>query len=389
MRLTHFSGFFTALLLSLLTFSSCQKEIISTTGNQSQPSDDLCPSLADAASHAGLQTEEQNTRLLAFFTPEEIADLRANTCLAKDPADAGYSLRPAAGASVEERASGLKNRFWTPGQTIRVRFLNGSTALQNRVFSFAQQWEAFADVDFVRVNSGASEVRVMFDADGHWSYVGTENRNIDPCEKTMNLELGDSDPDSEIRRVTLHEFGHVLGLRHEHQQPLADIPWNKEKVYAYYAQQDWSRQEVDEQVLSKNTGATTEYTDFDSKSIMEYPVSASLTTNGYTIGWNTQLSATDKDFIAKMYSTQRIKVRHAASGYSGSIGFWLNGIYYSLQAGESVSAPAVASGNELALYEQTGAGGSWVWDDAYAPVLGKNYKIVRTGSGNNFSLVAE
>jgi hypothetical protein len=34
---------------------------------------------------------------------------------------------------------------------------------------------------------------------------------------------------------------------------------------------------------------------------MQYPVPAHLTRNGYEIGWNTELSAGDQSFIARMY----------------------------------------------------------------------------------------
>jgi len=37
---------------------------------------------------------------------------------------------------------------------------------------------------------------------------------------------------------------------------------------------------------------------------MQYSVSYSLTTGGFEIGWNTDLSAGDKAFIAKLYPMQ-------------------------------------------------------------------------------------
>ena len=40
---------------------------------------------------------------------------------------------------------------------------------------------------------------------------------------------------------------------------------------------------------------------FDPDSIMEYPVAAQLTTDHKVIGWNIDLSPTDKEFIAKFY----------------------------------------------------------------------------------------
>ena len=41
----------------------------------------------------------------------------------------------------------------------------------------------------------------------------------------------DSD-DDELRRVVLHEFGHALGLIHEHQNPEGGIEWNEPAVKA-------------------------------------------------------------------------------------------------------------------------------------------------------------
>jgi len=35
--------------------------------------------------------------------------------------------------------------------------------------------------------------------------------------------------------TALHEIGHTLGLKHEHQNPYAGIVWDEEEVYAYTA----------------------------------------------------------------------------------------------------------------------------------------------------------
>lgn len=42
--------------------------------------------------------------------------------------------------------------------------------------------------------------------------------------------------DTEFSRTIIYEFGHALGLHHEHQSPTANIQWNKEKVYEYYGE---------------------------------------------------------------------------------------------------------------------------------------------------------
>lgn len=364
---------------TILIFPACEQVFPTAETEETEDTTTVstieCPAFGAHLAEADAEQQYDYAQLLHHFTAEEIADLHANACLAKEL------------EGLDERASGLKNRFWTPGATIRVRFLNGSAALQQKVFSWAQEWEQYANVHFTKVASGASEVRIQFGNDGHWSYIGTDNASIEACEETMALELTDATPASEVRRVALHEFGHVLGLRHEHQQPLSTIPWNTEAVYSYYEQQDWSRAEVDQQVLNKTTVESSQYTHFDGSSIMEYPVPASLTTNGFTIGWNTQLSATDKSFVGLMYSSRRMRIRHAASGYNSNITFQLAGIYHTLKPGETMSVPALSGTNTLAIYEQPS--GTWVWDNGYAPVYGKHYKIVRVGNTNNLTLQAE
>ena len=324
--------------------------------------------------------------LPAAFSDQEFAELVANTCLTEDPADLDYPAVSDSGA-VEERATGLKGKFWTPGTTLRVRFLNGSTALQSKVMGYAKQWESFANIKFSQVSGGTAEIRVAFDNAGHWSYVGTDNLSIAATQKTMNLQFTASTTESEIRATTLHEFGHVLGLGHEHQNPTANIQWKTAAVYPYYAQMGWSQQKVNEQVLTKYQWPQTQHTNHDAQSIMQYPVPASLTTNNVGIAWNTQLSAIDKDFINRMYSSQRIRVRHAATT-TAKITFALNGIYYTLSPGETVLAPAKTTGNQLGIWECVGTNACG-WDNAYAPVLNTNYRIVSSGTTGNLSLVKE
>lgn len=196
------------------------------------------------------------------------------------------------------------NVTWKPGQVLRVRFMDGSAALQQKVLTTAGAWSQFANVSFVQSSDSNAEIRVsFFRHNTSWSYLGRQSLRISPDSQTMSLGwLRDTTPDSEIHRVALHEFGHALGLIHEHQQPAASIPWDTSKVLAYYADNfNWPASEVFEYVIKRESSDSVLATQFDSTSIMEYAVPATLTKGGYEIGWHAQLSDLDKAFIAKIY----------------------------------------------------------------------------------------
>lgn len=186
---------------------------------------------------------------------------------------------------------------------LRVRFLNGSESLQNRTWRYFEEWNTICPgVKFKHVCSGESEIRVSFNGQGHWSYVGKENLTIPSHLPTMNLQFTALESEDEIARVTRHEAGHALGLQHEHQSPNAGIPWNVPATLSYYMNtQGWTEQQVRQQVINKSRESHYRATAFDSTSIMQYPVPAELTTNGFFVGWNKNISETDKDFIRKWY----------------------------------------------------------------------------------------
>ncbi len=79
-----------------------------------------------------------------------------------------------------------------------------------------------------------ADIRVAFQqGNGSWSYLGTVCRQIRVDQPTMNYGwLTPDSTDDELRRVVLHEFGHALGLIHEHQSPNRPISWSRAAVIA-------------------------------------------------------------------------------------------------------------------------------------------------------------
>jgi hypothetical protein len=119
----------------------------------------------------------------------------------------------------------------------------------------------------------------------------------------MNLDINDKTSEEEFARSILHEFGHALGMLHEHQSPANGIPWDETKVYDYYrTHYNWDREAVDSNVLRRYDGTNTNASEFDPDSIMMYEVPGAVTKNGTTIrGQNCKLSEKDKWYIAKLY----------------------------------------------------------------------------------------
>lgn len=202
-----------------------------------------------------------------------------------------------------DRAFGNKQNFWQKN-LLKVRFLGGSAYVQSKIKQYANEWSKHANIKFQYVTREPSDVRISFDKDGgSWSYVGQSNRYIAAPRATLNFGwFTDRTSDTEFRRTTLHEFGHAIGLSHEHQHPQANIQWNKEAVYAYYQRtQDWTRRDVDENIFQRYGSSTSNYSTYDPSSIMHYYIPKSLVLGPWSAPWNTTLSVFDKQFISAVY----------------------------------------------------------------------------------------
>jgi hypothetical protein len=211
---------------------------------------------------------------------------------------------PAAGAAMNDL-------LWPPDKHyLKVRFLNGITWEKDTVKCVVRNhYHAIPmRIRFKFLEKGAadaSDIRISFATISN-SWIGRDAEKF-PKETTMRLNMHpciDNPEDRRLKRQAdiLHEFGHALGMMHEHQHPDCSFNWNYGGLQARYG---WDAQKVQnnyDRLLSMRTC----FGPYDRKSIMHYPIQPGDTHSLMTrVPLNTVLSDGDKKFLASIYPVAR------------------------------------------------------------------------------------
>ena len=214
---------------------------------------------------------------------------------------------PAVGISRQPLA-GETMKMWNPGQNISVYLssTNGSDLIRQKVMTYAKNWELIANIklNFV-TNINDAQIKVEFSDDNRsWSWIGREVLFNPLGLYTMHFGwFNSTTKESEFKSTVLHEFGHALGFIHEHQSPANSIQWNKPEVYKYYAgpPNNWSASDVDVNFFAKYNAGSTNFSRYDPKSIMHYPIDKGLTLDGFSVSANFDFSPIDISFARQVY----------------------------------------------------------------------------------------
>ncbi len=217
--------------------------------------------------------------------------------------------------------------LWGPNYPkLRVCFFEGSQALREVVANVAKEWmqaDNSVRLDFGKPgkrrtcqpeNGREMQVRVSFSQDGYWSQVG-QNSVVFVDQKEPSLNLGgfmngppDQLSDYEIGTIR-HEFGHAIGIEHEHQNPKGgcDDEYNWDLIYNYLEgpPNNWTKETVDWN-LRQAAGEDLQLTTFDKDSVMLYQFPADFYKQGdkskcFVSAPNSQISPGDRALVSAMY----------------------------------------------------------------------------------------
>ncbi|MEE1888546.1 zinc metalloprotease [Pseudomonas carassii] len=234
-------------------------------------------------------------------------------------ANATYRLRqklllPQSAKSRRKRSVADHSVFWRPGQTLRISFVGTPCPwLKKSIFDTACQWLKYANLKFELLDNNVDEAEIRIQTDVqegvNFSFLGNQALDVDGATMALGVKL--SDPLFEP--FVLHEFGHALGMEHEHQHPRANIPWDlgavRQLLAAVLADEASSPDELADlieedlaiQFLPLPDNGDLLILPYDRQSIMHYRIRQKLTRHAFKRSHNLKISKKDKRFMRLVY----------------------------------------------------------------------------------------
>lgn len=145
-------------------------------------------------------------------------------------------------------------------------------------------------------------VRITREADGYWSYLGTDILSIAKTQPTMCFQgFTMSTAVKERKRVIPHEGGHTLGFPHEHLRREVVNRIDPAKAIQYFRLMGWNEATTRSNVLTPLDEASIRGSKVEEDSIMCYQLPGSITVDGKPIVGGADLTPLDRSFIGSIY----------------------------------------------------------------------------------------
>lgn len=241
--------------------------------------------------------------------PHKVAFVPCSTSLPKQAPSRRSPARSTAGKPGRDSLVADKFYLWPVGATINVHFTDGSLEARKAVAEVASVWTKYANLELAfffdpDAPPPVTHVKVRFADPNCNSALGPSSQYmIDAGDVSMRLCYIDGQVGTEwFDRVVIHEFGHALGMEHEHQSPKAKFDWDKPFVYKYYKDTaGWEPSYVDQWVFRQIAASDVDASEYDPDSVMQYSFPPEFTKDRRAILGNHELSPQDKAWIAKIY----------------------------------------------------------------------------------------
>lgn len=255
-------------------------------------------------------------------------------------------------SASQQHAVFLKSMTWPNKSTIKVSFVDDNADEWKKAWvekCIKERLEPHVNLKFKFLNTQSSggndsgDIRVTFNTNGSFTQIGIGNNPQfpePPSDRDASCHLGWVDPPNgrsfnwngrnydvpenaktngnDDGATVVHEFGHALGMLHEHQSPDIDFGWYCDKVLDYYgSSQGWSNQQVCDNILNQvgrkpecsecnsftsQRDTDVAYSKYDPDSIMAYPIEAGMC-KAFPNGMKTNniLSKKDVEWLSKFY----------------------------------------------------------------------------------------
>ncbi|MEO8491662.1 M12 family metallopeptidase [Pseudomonas sp.] len=194
-------------------------------------------------------------------------------------------------------------KLWPQGATLTIAFMEMSKKDEDFIIKTIKKWAPYINLTLTFGSGPGADIKISGSPtiEGDWSRCGTDALLAKKDEPTMHIDPRHKTEEI-LERTVLHEFGHALGLLHEHQHPDRTLDFNVPAVYRTYGSQvGWSKENTHGQVLKKEDPKDVITSAYDPDSIMHYDLPAFLLWRQSGISLSYALSNNDINFIRSIY----------------------------------------------------------------------------------------